>query len=234
MHALQNLPEKPMNASNLSRRTPSPELAALLASGQLWRGQEPAQIATEPTGYARLDAQLPGGGWPRAALSEVLHAEPGTGELTLAMPLLALLTQRDQHVAFVAPPLVPYAPGLLQGGLRLDRLLVVQPSVTRARAQDSSSEQLWASEQLLRAGYAAVLVWADAANPQALRRLQLAAEESGGQALLFRSLRRAAEFSPAALRLAVRREASIAGGSTQVQVLKARGGSGTRPIALGQ
>lgn len=220
-----------MNAST----HPSPELAALLGSGKLWRGQQAAQVRARPTGHARLDAWLPGGGWPQAALSEVLHAEPGTGELGLALPLIAQLTQRGQHVAFVNPPLVPYAPGLLQRGVALDHVLVVQPrSAAGKGAVDQHSESLWASEQLLRSGTAAVLVWADAASAQSLRRLQLAAEESGGQALLFRSLKRASEFSPAALRLAVRREGSLAGGSgqAQVQVLKARGGSSQRAFAL--
>ena len=94
------------------------------------------------------------------------------------------------------------------------------------------AESLWTAEQLLRAGHAAVLVWADAASPQGLRRLQLAAEDSGGMALLFRSLKRAAEPSPAALRLAVRREH----GTPRVQVLKTRGHGGghPRPVALGQ
>jgi hypothetical protein len=76
-----------------------------------------------------------------------------------------------------------------------------------------------------------VLVWADAASPQALRRLQLAAEESGGVALLFRSLKRAADPSPAALRLAVRRQADL-GGTPQVQVLKSRGQASRHLVAL--
>ncbi|MES2681879.1 MAG: translesion DNA synthesis-associated protein ImuA [Pseudomonadota bacterium] len=225
-----------MTALNASTH-PSPELAALIHSGKLWRGQEPARVRTEPTGHKRLDDWLPGGGWPKAALSEVLHAEPGTGELGLALPLIAQLTQSGQHIAFINPPLVPYAPGLLQRGVALDHVLVVQPQTTAAqarghRANDRQNESLWAAEQLLRAGYAAVLVWADVASPQALRRLQLAAEESGGQALLFRSLKRASEPSPAALRMAVRREGVLAGGSTQVQVLKSRGGSVSRAISL--
>ena len=216
------------NASTI----PSPELAALLNSGKVWRPRGPSQLPTAATGHARLDAALPGGGWPKAALSEVLHAEPGSGELTLALPLVARLTQADKHVAFIAPPLLPYAPGLLQHGVVLERLLVVEPNNSQAQrkasARDMASERLWASEQLLRAGYAAVLVWADAANAEALRRLQLAAEDAGGVAILFRSLRRAAESSPAALRLAVRRTQDHA----QVQVLKSRGQAPVRAIAL--
>lgn len=208
---------------NISLSSPPSELTTLLSSGKLWRGHEPARIAAEPSGHARLDALLPGGGWPRGALSEVLHPQPGTGEMALVLPLLAKLTQTGQHIVFVAPPLTPYAPGLAQGGVQLEQTLVVQAP--------NASESLWAGEQLLRSGMAAVLIWADAATPQALRRLQLAAEESGGHALLFRSLKRAAEFSPAALRLAVRREH----GTARVQVLKTRGGaSGGRPVALGQ
>jgi hypothetical protein len=211
-----------------ARAAASPELAALLHSGKVWRAQGPAAFATTATGHARLDALLPGGGWPKAVLTEVLHPEPGSGELSLALPLIATLTQADQHVAFVAPPLTPYAPGLLQGGVRLANLMVVEPSLSRQRDRDAASERLWAAEQLLRAGYAAVLVWADAASAQALRRVQLAAEESGGFALLFRSLKRAAEPSPAALRLAVRRTQ----GTPQVQVLKGRGHTPQRIVAL--
>ena len=43
----------------------------------------------QPSGYAALDAALPGGGWPEAALVEVLLAADGLGELSLLLPTLA-------------------------------------------------------------------------------------------------------------------------------------------------
>ena len=43
-------------------------------SNRLWRGRDLAAV-TEPgcaTGFAALDAQLPGAGWPAGALTELL------------------------------------------------------------------------------------------------------------------------------------------------------------------
>ena len=66
---------------------PPPQLAALLRHPSLWRGRGSVAQATQPTGFAALDAALPGGGWPRRGLVEILTATPGQGELTLWVPL---------------------------------------------------------------------------------------------------------------------------------------------------
>src|SRR5882724_4572076 len=100
-------------------------LSRLVDDGRLWRGRELAASRAEPSGFAQLDAQLPGGGWPCGALSEILYARPGVGELSLALPMLARLTQSGKRVAFIAPPLIPYAPALAQAGLELARVLVI-------------------------------------------------------------------------------------------------------------
>lgn len=49
-------------------------LADVLARGDVWRGDTLASLpeATIPSGYPELDAELPGGGWPRGGLSEFL------------------------------------------------------------------------------------------------------------------------------------------------------------------
>ena len=59
-------------------------LDALLDSRRVWRGQSPhvEDASAQPTGHAALDAQLPFGGWPDAALTEILSVCPGLGELT--------------------------------------------------------------------------------------------------------------------------------------------------------
>jgi hypothetical protein len=163
---------------------------------------------------------LPGGGWPLGAVSEVLHAQLGAGELSLALPLLARLTQAGRPIAFVAPPMLPYAPRLAGAGVSLSRVLVVQPD----RAQD----RLWCAEQLLRAAAGAVLLWIDQADTQSLRRLQLAAEENDSCVLVYRPTRQANEATPSALRLRVWREQ----GMPQVQVLKCRGMT-PKPMDLG-
>ena len=59
-------------------------LDALLDNPAIWRAGEPARhdnaarIASE---YPPLDDVLPGGGWPRGALTEVLYEHAGIGEL---------------------------------------------------------------------------------------------------------------------------------------------------------
>jgi protein ImuA len=54
------------------------------------------QQAVLASGHAALDAQLPGGGWPVGALTELLLPHPGVGELRLLAPALAAL-QRQQR-----------------------------------------------------------------------------------------------------------------------------------------
>ncbi len=64
---------------------------------QLWRAREresdsgAAAAAGLPTGYAALDRCLPGGGWPRQGLIEILSDQRGIGELRLLLPALAAL-----------------------------------------------------------------------------------------------------------------------------------------------
>ena len=53
-----------------------------------------ARTEVLPTGFAALDERLPGGGWPRSGLIEILVSRFGVGELTLLLPVLAALTRR--------------------------------------------------------------------------------------------------------------------------------------------
>lgn len=196
--------------SALPARLERADLRTLLGP-KLWRGHEQAQIRAEPTGHAELDRVLPGGGWPLGAVSEVLHARTGVGELGLALPLLARLTQAGRKVALIAPPCLPYAPRLAAAGVRLEHLAVIDAA--------NPVDALWSTELLLRATAGAVLLWASRCETQSLRRLQLAAE--GGEAclLLYRPDTHATESTPSALRLRVWREQD----SPCVEVLKCRG-----------
>ncbi len=68
-------------------------LEDLLQQARIWRGTAPGWAApTVPTGFANLDAELPGGGWPSGALTEILGSCEGIGELGLLLPALARLT----------------------------------------------------------------------------------------------------------------------------------------------
>lgn len=182
-----------------------PSLDQLLkAQPLLWRGnQHPTAQRTAPTGQARLDAFLPGGGWPLGALTELHVPGPGSGELSLLTPALAQETARGERVALVAPPAPPYPPALAAAGVVLSQLWIVSPNTASSDKKHQSKEALWSAEQLLRSGtFAAVLVWLPQATPTQLRRLQLAAETGGScWALAYRPEYTAGQSSPAALRL---------------------------------
>jgi len=172
------------------------------------------------TGYSELDVLLPGSGWPAGALTEIRTERFGIGELQLVMPAAARLSRSGRRIIMIAPPHIPYAPALAAHGIQLPNLILVHPQV--------DEEQLWACEQALYSACCGmVLMWADRIQEHAFRRLQLAAEQGGASAMLFRSSR-SLPLSTAALRLHI----SKADGSTVVHILKRRGGGSPSPIAL--
>ena len=199
-------------------------LDALLSDRRIWRGQSATALPApeQPTGHAALDAILPWGGWPEAALTELLLPADGIGELRLLLPTLARLTQGGHDIAIVAPPYLPYPAGWRQAGVDFAHVHLVD-----ANPRDA----LWASEQCLRAGcLSAVLCWPQQADDRALRRLQVAADTGQAMGFAFRDARAERNPSPAALRIALENSA-IDEGSTQLRVLKCRGGTApARPV----
>jgi cell division inhibitor SulA/protein ImuA len=201
---------------------------------QLWRGREPNRNQrTLPTGHARLDARLPGGGWPLGAVTELITRNPGLGEFSLLFPALAELSRNGEWLILVDPPWIPYPAALHGHGLALERLLLVRSG--------SAKESLWACEQALagsRGG--AVLAWPEQLSFARLRRLQLAAEAGAKPAFLFRPESALHTASPAALRLHL----SPAGNSprdgtrdsirdgTRIDILKCRGERPRKPAWL--
>lgn len=185
------------------------QLKTICRSGHADSGTRPAAL---PTGFAELDAVLPGGGWPGGAITELMPDTAGIGELSLLLPALAQLTRAGQYLAWIAPPYLPCPAALLQAGIALERLLLI-------RADTQSG--LWAAEQLLRCpGIGAVLAWPVSLDDRRVRRLQLAAEAGGGCGMLYRPARAAQLPSPAALRLQLRATASGIG----IHIQKSRGG----------
>jgi hypothetical protein len=237
----------------VSTPDPNPLPPELLAHPGLWRARDHASAGRSTgagslsTGHAELDARLPGGGWPRRGLVEILTDRQGIGELSLLLPALAALCRAEDEaggwLAWIAPPYSPYAPALAARGIDLRRVLVVR-----------ASSPEWAIEQSLASGAcSAVLGWTDrgvsrrfaagadrhasgSANGPAngparyLRRLQLAAERDAALAVLFRPLAAATSASPAVLRLALGLPvpgstcAPADAHSLEVRILKSRGG----------
>lgn len=162
------------------------------------RGADPAGRDVLATGFAALDQLLPGGGWPRGALTEILVDGGGAGELGLLLPALA---GADKGVALVAPPLLPFAPALAAAGIDLEPVWLVQPVADKHR--------LWTVDQLLRsAAFGVVVGWADAMDHHQSRRLQLAAEQGGAVAFVVRDRAFQSHISAASVRVSIQLSAT--------------------------
>jgi hypothetical protein len=192
--------------------------ALLRSSSHLWRGRETARVDARSSGYAALDARLPGGGWPLGTLIEIAPECDGLGELRLTLPTLKSWCQDGRSVAFVRPPHIPYAPALARYGMTLNSLLWV--------VADRDEDGRWAAEQLLREGAAAVLLWSTVQEDRALRRLQLAAETGKACAFLYRPPSMLTQASPAAIRIAL----SAADDGMSLNLVKVRGGQSGRLV----
>lgn len=194
-------------------------LEDILQRHPVWRGGAlKSEIPRISTGYELLDEELPGGGWPTGALTEILSSQEGIGELQLVLPALAALTWAGKRVVWLAPPHLPYAPALAAAGVDLAQLVVVRAPGRR--------DALWAAEQVLRARCChALLGWFRRAGYDELRRLAVAAEASPAWVALFRPREAANESSPACLRLALEPEDII-------RILKRRGAPAAAPLRL--
>jgi len=179
-------------------------LETLLQHPALWRARSGSGGTAGPvisTGIQQLDERLPGGGWPAQGLMELLLERPGGAELRLLFPALATLQalSAESWIVLVAPPYEPYAPALAARGIDLERLLVIR-----------TPEVLWAMEQALHSrACRAVVGWLPllpSAPMQALRRLQLAATQSGSLCVVCRPVQAGREPSPAILRLSLAAE----------------------------
>ena len=157
----------------------------------LWRASQlgGGRGAVTASGFAALDAQLPGGGWPHGALTELLLPHPGIGELRLLAPALATPLEAEptsppgaarpggarvtaaaddcRSVMLFDPPAALSAWALLQQGLSPRHWLVVNGRAPRQPRGPGAlapllpnADLLWALEHTLRSGHAgAVLAW---------------------------------------------------------------------------
>jgi hypothetical protein len=185
------------------------QLVELCQNGGWNRDARPAL----PSGFAELDANLPGGGWPNGAIAELMSDAIGIGELGLLMPVLSSLARAGRYIAWIAPPYLPYAPALAQRCLPLERMLLIRTQTLQ--------QSLWATEQALRCpAVGAVLSWPAYIIDKNVRRLQLAAEAGGSLGFLYRPPEAAEESSPAALRLRLH----PASDGIVIEIKKSRGG----------
>lgn len=138
----------------------------------VWWADQVASAAQPviPTGWATLDAALPGGGWPLGTMIEC--AVPSAHALPWRLWQPALRAAAAQGpVVLIGLPLLPHAGVWAAHGITPERLLRLAP--------ENDTQALWAAEQVLRCPDVAVC-WVHWQRPTgaAMRRLQLAATAS--------------------------------------------------------
>lgn len=202
---------------------PSPQLPFALAP-KVWRGSELATALTAAvsSGFHSLDAELPGGGWPCLAVTEVLQPQPSLCEWRLLGPCLRRIVADGGQVILVGPAKQPHLPGLQHEGIGPDNLVWIEAA--------TPSERLWSTEQLVKANpKGAVLSWLPQARPEQLRRLQVHAQSCESPVFLMRPSLAQNDPSPAPLRVlaALGRDWTL-----EVRILKRRGAALDETITL--
>lgn len=189
----------------------------------------------QSTGNTALDAQLPGGGWPVGAMTELLQPVHVHSEWRLLLPALSACGQGP--VVLVGAPHLPFAPALAAQGLHSQRLIGVGTGI----ATIAISDRLWATEQALRcAAVDAVLLWLPpgAVRTDQLRRLQMAAASHHKLLFVMRDAQARTDASPAVLRLEVWPAKPTTGTDSadsdalEVHLLKRRGPPHDQPLHL--
>ncbi|TAM82310.1 MAG: translesion DNA synthesis-associated protein ImuA [Candidimonas sp.] len=187
----------------------------------LWRASSfhTPQQATVSTGFAQLDRELPGQGWPVGSLTELAYDQPGIGEVNLLRPAMNQLTER--HIVLVHPPGEPCIHCCVNWQIDWRRLLLIAPR--------SADDALWAAEQILRHDSRAILLcWASLVPAAALRRLHLAARDGGSLFFLLRPASTLRQPSIAPLRLRLRPTAQ----GLALSIAKRQGPTCNTPVSI--
>ena len=190
----------------------------------VWRGSELGSEVTEAvsTGWAALDAQLPGGGWPRRSITELLAPQPGVLEWRLLGGAMAHAVAAGGQVLLVGPPKHPHLPGLVHAGLHARQLVWIRA--------ETPAERLWVTEQLIRSDAAgAIVAWLPQARQEQIRRLQVCA--LGCRAPVFLCRPEAARHESSAAPLRVHATYGL-DWELQVEIFKRRGPSLPEPLRL--
>jgi len=222
---------KPKRTKKLNK-----ELAELLQSSgplnsKVWLGSKQQKTLSTSdsldTGYKALNEQLHTEGWPINTSTELGLSQPGIGELRLLIPALRALQQRahqQQNIIWIAPPFLPYSPGLIKEGIDINKLTVIQTNTIQ--------DTLWAAEQTLLAECcAAVLCWTGTYNlsNRELRRLQLASEKTKTWNVLFRHSDCLKQASASGLRIHLKSDSYS---KLELHILKQANGWGGQRCSL--
>ena len=132
-----------------------------------------------PTGIDGLDGLLPGGGWPRGGLVELIVPDEYTDVISLVMPALVRLSRQGRWIAMVSPPCQTRTRLFTCADINPARVLQVNPHPGRSA--------LWTAESMLQSGTCGVvLAWPNCNTELMDKRLQKAAANGKALGILIR------------------------------------------------
>ena len=195
----------------------------LLQNQGIWKASDKCILQPAlSTGHKLLDDQLHYSGWPQGAVSELLLQHNGIGEIRLLSPLLARLSQQSGYITWINPPFLPNAPALIDRGLQLDKIIIVQTSAVQ--------ETIWAAQQaMISQACSAVLVWLPKRIlTTEIRKLNLAAKTGNCWGVIFRDQSLQLQSSAATLRIVLQN----IDGKHQLSIIKQPGGWAGQQVLL--
>ena len=191
-------------------------LAQLQERLRHWQEAKRPNSVRSSTGCAQLDRLFPDGGVARGTLVEWLAEDAGSGAMWLALVAAREACHGYGPLVVIDGRGTFYPPAAAGMGIDLERLIVVRPTTAR--------DETWALDQSLRCQeVGAVVCLTDRLHQRTARRLQLAAEGSGGVGLLVRPASARSEPCWAEVRLLVEPRAGTTGRRLEIELLKTRG-----------
>ena len=130
------------------------------------------------TGLAVLDDMLPGGGWPKSGLVEIIRPDAYCHALSLLRPALRRLSQQGRWITMVNPTYPARAGLFTESAINHDRVLQVNPHPGRSA--------LWTAESMLYSGdCCVVMAWPNCRTELMGKRLQKSAAHGKALGILF-------------------------------------------------
>jgi cell division inhibitor SulA len=166
------------------------------------RKAAPARSLATPTGNAALDGLLPGGGWPKAGLVEIIVPNEFTDAIALVIPALVRLSRQGRWIAMVSPPCQTRARLFTDAEVNSARVLQVNPHPGRSA--------LWTVESMLQSGACSVVLsWPNCNTELMDKRLQKAAASGRALGILIRN--EGPSIPPSGADVRLKLETSVAG-----------------------
>lgn len=185
----------------------------------IWQAnQQHEPLLRDSTGFIELDSALQGG-FPQQGVVDI-STPIGIGELRLILPAIqARQVSTKRLLVCIAAPMQINGEMLLESGLALDQVLIVQP--------DSAEHALWSAEQCLKSGCChSVLLWHPALEVHQVKRLQLAAEQGDALQFIFRQQHTVSLSLPVSLAMKLSAQSQ----GVNVHITKRKGGWPAQPI----